>query len=360
MTPADGAAGTPALKPRVRITGIGRAVPERILTNSDLERMVETSDEWIIERTGIRERHVATPGETSSTLGTAAARAALASAELSADAIDLIVVGTSTPDGVFPATASRIQDALGARRAGAFDVNAACAGFLAAISTGMQFVAGGGANRVLVVGTETMSRIIDWTDRNTCVLFGDGAGAVVLERGTADEPGALESFVLRSDGSLASLLYCGGPNEAALSGSPAGPYIVMDGRNVFRQAVTAMTQAAAEAVARAGLSVSDIGLCVPHQANLRIVDAVARNLGLPADRVFTNLERYGNTSSASIPIALSEANDLGLLKPRDHLLMLAFGGGLAWGAMVVEWAGVRSTEARIASAPSPLEQAVPA
>ncbi|MCC6236266.1 MAG: ketoacyl-ACP synthase III [Dehalococcoidia bacterium] len=348
------------MRPRVRITGLGRAVPEQVLTNTDLERMVETTDEWIVERTGIRERHIAVPGETTSTLGTAAARAALDSAGVSAEAIDLIVVGTSTPDAVFPATASRIQDALGARRAGAFDVNAACAGFLAAISTGMQFVAGGGAERVLVVGAETMSRIIDWTDRNTCVLFGDGAGAVVLERGTADEPGALESFVLRSDGSLASLLYCGGPNEPAIAGSPAGPYIVMDGRNVFRQAVTAMTQAAAEALARAGLGVSDIALCVPHQANLRIVDAVARNLGLRGDRVFTNLERYGNTSSASIPIALSEANDLGRLQPGDHLLMLAFGGGLAWGAMVVEWAGVRSARPRDASVHVPLEQAVPA
>ncbi len=344
----------------MRITGVGRAVPERILTNTELERLVETTDEWIVERTGIRERRIAAAEETASTLGTAAARAALASAELSADAIDLIVVGTSTPDAVFPATASRIQDALGARRAGAFDVNAACAGFLAAISTGMQFVAGGGAERVLVVGAETMSRIIDWTDRNTCVLFGDGAGAVILERGAASEPGALESFVLRSDGSLGSLLYCGGPNEPALSGAPGGPYIVMDGRNVFRQAVTAMTQAAAEVVARAGLSVSDIALCVPHQANLRIVDAVARNLGLPGDRVFTNLERYGNTSSASIPIALSEANDRGRLQPGDHLLMLAFGGGLAWGAMVVEWAGVRSTVSRAASAHLPQEQAVPA
>ncbi len=347
------------MAPRVRITGLGRALPQRILTNTDLERMVETSDEWIVERTGIRERHVAGPGETSSSLGAEAARTALASAELPAEAIDLIVVGTSTPDSVFPATASRIQDALGASRAGAFDVNAACAGFLAAISTGMQFVAGGGAERVLVVGAETMSRIIDWGDRNTCVLFGDGAGAVVLERGTAELPGALESFVLRSDGSLASLLYCGGPNEPALAGPPAVPYIVMDGRNVFRQAVTAMSQAAAEAVARAHLNVTDIALCVPHQANLRIVDAVARNLGLPGDRVFTNLDRYGNTSSASIPIALSEANDLGLLKPGDHLLMLAFGGGLAWGAMVVEWAGVRSAQVTAVGAQATVERAVP-
>jgi 3-oxoacyl-[acyl-carrier-protein] synthase-3 len=206
----------------------------------------------------------------------------------------------------------------------------------------MQFVAGGGARRVLVVGSETMSRIVDWTDRNTCVLFGDGAGAVVLERSAAGEPGALEACVLRSDGSLGSLLYCGGPGSPALMGAPSGPYIVMDGRNVFRHAVSLMSQAAADALAQARLRVEDIALCVPHQANARIIDAVARQLGLPAERVFTNLERYGNTSSASIPIALSEANAEGRLRPGDHLLMLAFGGGLSWGAMVVEWAGVRA------------------
>jgi 3-oxoacyl-[acyl-carrier-protein] synthase-3 len=333
----------------VRITGVGHYLPSRVLTNFDLERMVETSDEWIMERSGIRERRIVAPDESSSTMGAAAARAALASAELTPADIDLIIVGTSTPDGMFPATASRIQDALGASRAGAFDVNAACAGFLAALSTGMQFVAGGGANRVLVVGAETMSRIVDWTDRNTCVLFGDGAGALVLERGVIGEPGRLEASVLRSDGSLASLLYCGGPAAPALAGPPSGPHIVMDGRNVFRQAVTAMSQAANEALAQAGLSVADIALCVPHQANVRIIDAVARNLGLPAERVFTNLERYGNTSSASVPIALSEANAAGLLKPGDHLLMLAFGGGLSWGAMIVEWAGVRARPLQEAS-----------
>jgi 3-oxoacyl-[acyl-carrier-protein] synthase-3 len=332
-----------ATRARVRISGVGHALPDRILTNADLESMVETSDEWIVERSGIRERRIAQPHESSSTLGTEAARAALASAQLEANEIDLIVVGTSTPDGMFPATASRIQDALGASRAGAFDVNAACAGFLAALSTGMQFVAGGGARRVLVVGAETMSRILDWTDRNTCVLFGDGAGAVVLERAEVGEPGALEACVLRSDGSLANLLYCGGPAAPALAGPPSGPYIVMDGRNVFRQAVTAMSQTAADALVQAGLRVEDIALCVPHQANIRILDAVARNLGLPQERVFVNLDKYGNTSSASIPIALSEAEAAGRLTPGDHVLLLAFGGGLSWGAVVIEWSGVRAS-----------------
>ncbi len=337
MTPPPGA-------PRVRISGVGHYLPSRVLTNADLERMVETTDDWITERSGIRERRIAQPDESSSTLGAQAARAALASADLAAADLDLIIVGTSTPDGMFPATASRIQDAIGASRAGAFDVNAACAGFLAALSTGTQFIAAGGARRVLVVGAETMSRIVDWTDRNTCVLFGDGAGALVLEPAESGRPGTLESFVLRSDGGLASLLYCGGPAAPALAGSPSRPYIVMDGRNVFRQAVTAMSQAASDAIAQAGLRVADIALCVPHQANVRIIDAVARNLGLPPDRVYLNLERYGNTSSASIPIALSEANAEGRLQPGDHLLMLAFGGGLSWGAMVVEWAGVRSRQ----------------
>jgi 3-oxoacyl-[acyl-carrier-protein] synthase-3 len=335
---------------RVRISGVGHALPERVLTNDDLTRMVETSDEWIVERSGIRERRIAQPHESSSTLGAEAARAALASAEVDASQLDLIVVGTSTPDGMFPATASRIQDALGAKRAGAFDVNAACAGFLAALSTGMQFVAGGGARHVLVVGAETMSRIVDWTDRNTCVLFGDGAGAVVLERAEDGEPGALEAVVLRSDGSLANLLYCGGPAAPALAGPPSGPYIVMDGRNVFRQAVTAMSQAAAEALVEAGLTVQDVALCVPHQANIRILDAVARNLGLRQDRVFVNLDKYGNTSSASIPIALSEAEAAGRLRPGDHVLLLAFGGGLSWGAMVIEWSGVRASRPAPAAA----------
>jgi 3-oxoacyl-[acyl-carrier-protein] synthase-3 len=349
---------TPQTTARVRISGVGHYVPERVMTNHDLERLVDTSDEWIVERSGIHERRIAAPHESTSSLGAAAARAALASAELDASDLDLVIVGTSTPDGMFPAAASRIQHAIGARKAGAFDVNAACAGFLAALSTGAQFIASGAARRVLVVGAETMSRILDWTDRSTCVLFGDGAGALVLEEAAADEPGGVEACLLRSDGSLASLLYAGGPAApAGLDGAALEARIVMDGRNVFRQAVTAMSQTALEAIARAGLRVEDIALCVPHQANLRIIDAVGRYVGLPAERVFVNLDRYGNTSSASIPIALSEASAAGRLQPGDHVLFVAFGGGLSWGACVMQWSGVRATPAGVAST---LEEAVAA
>jgi len=330
--------GTPA---RVSITGVGRYLPERVLTNADLEQMVETTDEWIMERTGIRERRIAAPYESSSTMGAEAARRALASADIEAETIDLIVVGTSTPDGMFPAAAARIQHAIGATRAAAFDVNAACAGFLAALSTGSQFIAAGGATRALVIGAETMSRIVDWRDRGTCVLFGDGAGALVLERAEAGRPGGFEATVLRTDGGLADLLFAGGPAAPVTEGPALEARIVMDGRNVFRQAVTAMSQTAAEAIALAGLTIDDIALCVPHQANARIIDAIGRNLGLPAERVFVDLDHYGNTSSASIPIALSEAVEQGALRPGDHVLLVAFGGGLSWGAVVFEWAGVR-------------------
>ena len=334
----------------VRITGLGHYLPERVLSNADLERMIDTTDEWIVERTGIRERRIAAPEESSSSLGAEAARRALASAELEAGDIDLVVVGTSTPDGMFPAAASRVQHAIGAKHAAAFDVNAACAGFLAALSTGSQFVAAGGAQRALVIGAETMSRIVDWRDRGTCVLFGDGAGALVVERAEPGQPGALESFIMRSDGGLADLLYAGGPAAPVTEGPALEARIVMDGRNVFRQAVTAMSQTASDALERAGLSIDDVALCVPHQANARIIDAIGRNLGLPSERVFVNLERYGNTSSASIPIALSEASSEGRLQPGDHVLLVAFGGGLSWGAIVVEWSGVRAASGAAAAA----------
>jgi 3-oxoacyl-[acyl-carrier-protein] synthase III len=325
-----------------RITGVGCYLPERRLTNADLEQMVETSDQWIVERSGIRERRIAADDETSSTMGAEAARRALASAELEPADIDLVIAGTCTPDGMFPATATLIQDAVGVSDAAAFDVNAACTGFLVGLSTASQFIATGSAERALVIGTETLSRIVDWTDRDTCVLFGDGAGAVVVERSSDGAPGGVESFLLRSDGSQAGILYADGPAGARPAGSPFDARIIMDGRSVFRQAITAMTSAATEALEVAGLSVEDIALCVPHQANLRILNATARNLGLPEDRVYVNLDRYGNTSSATIPIALAEAEAEGRMSPGDHLLLVAFGGGLSWGAMVVQWAGVRA------------------
>ena len=324
-----------------KITATGAYLPEQILTNAELATMVDTNDEWIIERTGIRERRIAAPDETSSTLGAEAARRALATAGIDGSEIDLVLVGTCTPDGMFPSVASRIQHAIGATNAGAFDVNAACTGYLSALSTATQFIANGTSRRVMVIGAETLSRIVDWTDRGTCVLFGDGAGATLLEQATPGEPGSIESLVLRSDGSQAGSLYAGGP--AGLEDHPLARdvNIVMDGRAVFRAAVEDMSSACRTALDDAGLGIDDIALCVPHQANERIIRAVARNLGLEMERVFMNVERYGNTSSATIPIALHEANVEGRLKPGDHVLMTVIGGGLAWGAMVAEWGNVR-------------------
>ena len=334
-----------------RITGVGRYVPDRIVTNADLERMVDTSDEWIVERTGIRERRIAAPDETSSVLGARAGLAAIESAQIDPSTIDLVVAGTCTPDGMFPAAATRIQHAVGAGRAGAFDVNAACNGFMSALSTAAQFVHSGTAQRALVVGTETLSRIVDWNDRSTCVLFGDGAGAVILERAVEGEPGRINTMLLRSDGAQAGLLWANGPCTPGQGGgfgaSPVAQeaHIVMNGAAVFRSAVNALVETSNEAVANAGLTVDDIALCVPHQANLRIITAMADRVGLPMERVYVNVDRYGNTSSATIPIALAEAEADGRLKPGDRVLLAAFGGGLSWSAMVLEWAGVRASRA---------------
>ena len=328
-----------------RITGVGRYLPERILTNDDLAKMVDTNDAWIVERTGIHERRIAAPEETSSTMGARAGLAAIGSAQIDPSSIDLVIAATCTPDGMFPAAATRIQHAVGATGAAAFDVNAACNGFITALSTAAQFIAAGGAQRALVVGTETISRIIDWTDRGTCVLFGDGAGAVILERSEPGEPGHIDTALMRSDGSQADLLWAGGPGAPGPENLRREAHLVMDGRAVFKYAVNAMVDISAEAIERAGLTVDDIALCVPHQANQRILAAIADRLGLPMDRMYMNIERYGNTSSATIPIALAEAEEEGRLKPGDRVLLAAFGGGLSWGAMVLEWSGVRASHA---------------
>lgn len=331
-----------------RIVGVGKYLPQRVMTNDELSRLVETSDQWIVERTGIRERRIAGDDETSATLGAEASRMALRTAGLDGSSVDLIVCGTSTPDSIFPATASLIQEAIGARQAAAFDVNAACAGFMAALATGAQFIESGLYERVLVVGSEVMSRITNWHDRSTCVLFGDGAGALVLEK--ADSGGAL-SFVLKSDGSAANILYVRGPTSSPLTISEAeGYFMVMDGREVFKVAVRAMEEASRQAIARSGLTANDIQLAIPHQANARIMASVAKGLGLPAERLFSNVERYGNTSSASIPVALCEAWEEGRLNVGDYILLAGFGGGLAWGASVVEWTGLGSRLAQPASA----------
>ena len=325
------------MKVRARIAGTGKYLPERVLTNVELERTVETSDTWIQDRTGVRERRIAADHETASTMSIEAARQALAQAEIDPADLDLIIVATTTPDGMFPAVASLVQDGLGARRAGAFDINAVCAGFVTALATASQFIENGVYRRALVVGSEVLSRIIDWTDRGTCVLFGDGAGAVVLE---ASDRGGPLSFVFHSDGSGARSLYAPGPCGPAGSAEPGRYFVAMDGRHIFKWAVQAMEQATREAVQAAGLTLDDIDLLVPHQANLRIINATAKALGLPPERCMVNVDRYGNTSSASIPIALREAWEQGRLHDGDRLVLVAFGGGLVWGALVLEWAPV--------------------
>ena len=323
-----------------RIVGVGKYLPSKVLTNADLERIVETSDEWIVERTGIRERHIAADDETTATMGARAARMALDTAGLSADQIDLVVCATLSPDGMFPASASLIQDDIGAKNAAAFDVNAACNGFVVALATATQFINGGVYERVLVVGAEAISRILDWTDRSTCILFGDGAGAVVLEKAESGGPSA---FILKSDGSGANLLYARGPASAPASFLQSESYcIVMDGREVFKFAVRSMEDVSRQAIEQAGLTNDDIAYLVPHQANYRIMTAYAKALGFGPERLLSNVDKYGNTSSASIPIALCEAWEEGRLHPGDKLVISAVGGGLSWGACIAEWTGVGS------------------
>ncbi len=323
---------------RTRIAGLGHYLPERVLTNADLEKLVETSDQWIRDRTGIEERHIAAPHETSSSLGLAASRMALDHAGIRGRDIDLVIGATTTPDGLFPSIASLIQDGIGATNAGAFDINSACVGFLAALSTGFQFVATGAARRVLVVGSEVLSRIVDWQDRSTCVLFADGAGALVLE---AAEFGGPLGIVLRSDGSKKAVLYADGPcgpRDADGNGLPPEQCTIhMDGPATFKFAVQAMTSSTREALAHARLGVEDIDLLVPHQANLRIIQGTAKALGVPAEKAFVTVHKNGNTSSASIPLALSAAAHSGRLVDGMKVVLCAFGGGLSWGSMLLEY-----------------------
>ncbi|MGN6032563.1 MAG: beta-ketoacyl-ACP synthase III [Thermomicrobiales bacterium] len=337
--------------PYAAITGWGTAVPERILTNQDLEQMVETSDEWIVSRTGIRERHIVSGGESTTSLGAGAARQALAKAGRSADDVDLIVVATATPDDFLVSQACLIQAELGAGGA-AFDVGAACAGFVTALSVATQFVTGGVYRRVLVIGVDTLTRYVDYQDRGTCILFGDGAGAVLLEATEASR--GLLSTVLGADGNGHKHLYVPGrtkyvansaklvPESAAIFAEES-PYMKMNGREVFKFAVQAMGDSAVEAVQKVGLSFDDIAMLIPHQANARIIDAAARRLDLPREKVWVNVDRFGNTSAASVPIALAEAADAGALKEGDNVVLVAFGAGLAWAAGVVRW-GVAGVE----------------
>ncbi len=328
------------MKRYAQIVGWGMYVPEIVFTNEDLTRLMDTSDKWIRQRTGIGERHIATPGEEcTSTMAIKAARSALAVADMSPASLDLIIVATATPDYHFPATACLVQDTLGATRAGAFDLEAGCAGFVYGLAMASQTIIAGGADRVLVVGAETLSSILDWQDRTTAVLFGDGAGAVVLK--ASDVPGGVLSFVLGADGSGGELLIMpGGGSRHPISEEMLAQGLhraKMNGPEVFRFATRIMGRAAKQAVRKAGLALEDIDLFIPHQANLRIIKSAAKALKLPPEKVFVNIEQYGNTSAASIPIALCEAIAEGRLKPNDHVVMVAFGAGLTWAAAVVRW-----------------------
>jgi len=322
------------------IVGWGKAVPERVVTNDELAQIVDTSDEWIRTRTGIRQRHIAVdPAETTATLGAKAARAALEVANLSPAKVDMIICATSSPEHTFPATACIIQDLIGATNAGAFDLSAACSGFVYGLGLAKGLIASGQADNILVIGAETLSRIVDWSDRNTCILFGDGAGAVVVQASPA--PGGILSTEMGCDGSGADLLILpagGSKMPATLETVASGQHFVkMNGRAVFRFATRVMADATRKVLDRAGLSVDDVDLVIPHQANERIITSSMRQLGLTEDKVFMNLQHYGNTSTASIPIALTEAIEQDLIKPHDIIVMVGFGGGLTWAGAAIEW-----------------------
>ena len=321
---------------RSRIVGCGGYLPKRIVTNAELAKRLDTSDQWIVRRTGIRGRHIAEAGEKTSDLAIAAARGALEAAELPADRLDIIVLATTTPDQTFPATATLVQAALGMNGGAAFDVQAVCSGFIYALAVADNFIRLGQARHALVVGAETFSRILDWEDRSTCVLFGDGAGAVVLRatevKLNGADPGVLSTH-LHSDGRTHDLLYVdGGPSSTRTTG-----FLRMDGREVFRHAVEKLGAVIREALEANGLTSADIEWLVPHQANQRIIDGTARRLGIGTERVISTIAHHANTSAASIPLALAEATADGRIKPGQLILMEAIGGGLAWGSSLVRW-----------------------
>lgn len=339
----------PATLRPVGVLGMGHYVPPDVLTNADLEAVLDTDDEWIRTRTGIGERRRAADDVATSDLGYEAAVRALQDAGLDPERVDMIICGTSTPDMIVPSTACLIQEKLGIQnKSGAFDILIACSGFAYAVATGAQFVATGACEHVLVVGADTMSRLVDWEDRGTAVLFGDGAGAVVL--GPVAEGEGILAVHLGADGSGAQLLKI--PAGGSRMPGGIGPQtrsdfcLQMEGREVFRFAVNAIGDAALAALEKAGLAPDDISLFIPHQANIRIIESARKKLGLETDRLFVNVERYGNTSCASIPVAMSEARDAGRLKPGDVLVTVGFGGGLSWGALVMRWvaSGVRPRE----------------
>ncbi|MDR9854497.1 beta-ketoacyl-ACP synthase III [Paenibacillus sp. VCA1] len=323
----------------VGIIGTGMYVPEKVLTNADLEKMVDTNDEWIVSRTGIRERHIAADDQATSDLCYEAAVKALESAGMTADQLDLIIVATITPDTFFPSTACILQDKLGAKKAAAFDLSAACSGFVYGLATASNFIGSGMYNNALVIGADCLSRITDYTDRNTCVLFGDGAGAVIL--GEVPEGRGFQSFDLGAEGAGGTLLKleAGGSRMPASVETVEGKkhYIYMNGREVFKFAVRVMNTATGDVLKKAGKTKEDIDLFVPHQANIRIIQSAMERLELSESKVVINVDKYANTSAASIPLALVEAAEQGRIKEGDCVLMVGFGGGLTWGASVLIW-----------------------
>jgi 3-oxoacyl-[acyl-carrier-protein] synthase-3 len=334
-----------------RITGWGRYAPSAVLTNADLERMVDTSDEWIVSRTGIRERRVAAAHETSASMGAVAGARAIAVAGLAADDIDLILVATLTPDYWMPSTAALVKEAIGNSRAAAMDVAAACSGFVYAYATARAYVAAGLARNVLVIGTELLTRFLDYGDRSTCILFGDGAGAVVVS--ASDEPAGPHGVELTTEPQGAYMIWlpAGGSKSppSAETVARGEHYIRMEGRETYRFATRTIASTALAAIARAGLTPDDIDLFIPHQANIRIIESVAKGLDLPMDRIFVNVDRYGNTSAASIPLALAEAVDSGRVKVGDRVVIVAFGAGFTSGAAAFEWTADPAAGARAAT-----------
>jgi 3-oxoacyl-[acyl-carrier-protein] synthase-3 len=337
------------------ITGWGFYTPSRVVTNFDLEKLVDTTDEWITSRTGIKERRFASDGETTSTMSLRAARYALDRAKLRPQDVQLVIVGTCSPDYIFPATACMVQSELGATRAGAFDVEAACTSFVTALGVARGMISSGTVENAVVIGAETLSRFLNFKDRTTCVLFGDGAGAVVVEASNASV--GIESVVLHSEGSKGEMLMlpAGGAKIPASQATleQGKHFITMQGGEVFKLAVKSMADAGEEAIRDAGVTLDDIALMIPHQANIRIIEGVAKKLHFPMEKVFVNIQRYGNTSAASIPIAIAEAEHQGRLRRGDKVLLVAFGGGFTWGASVLEWYGPHDG----IRPPSPFERA---
>lgn len=328
------------MKVRAVVQGIGHCVPDKVLSNADLEKLVETSDDWIVQRTGIKERRICTDDETCSFLAIKAAREAIEVSGTDPEAIDAVIVGTVTGDMMFPSVSCIVQEAIGAKNAGAFDVGAACAGFIYSLNTGASLIESGRAQTVLVLGVDVLTKFVDYSDRSTCVLFGDGGGAVVLKREENTDRGVLQT-VLLSDGSGAKHIYleAGGskyPSSKAISQGKS-PYIFMAGSEVYRFAVTAMGDACCRALEIAGMEPSQIDLFVPHQANLRIITSAAKRLGLPDEKVFINVHKYGNTSGGSIPLGLYEAQKEGRLKKGMVVMTVGFGAGLVWGANLIRW-----------------------